>query len=267
MAEVKQKKTELLFQADTYLSSASSVRVVSCRRLAVDSQKSVLILEKTIFYPQGGGQPSDTGTIVAAGSGETSSPKMVVTMVRTIPESGQVEHEGNIEGDELFQENSLVDLAIDSQKRLLHARIHTGGHLLDHAAQILHLPIVGTKGYHFPAGPYVEYSAATPEVDVAAPALAQMRRLLEEKTQQLIADGRAVTVEMVKPDQLPLDLKATLPAKALQSEHVRLVAVDGTPAPLPCGGTHVASTREIGLLTIKKLSAKGGVLRVSYVIA
>lgn len=266
MAEAEQKKTELLFQTDTYLSSTSSVRVVSCRRLAVDSQKAVLILEKTIFYPQGGGQPSDTGTIVAAGSGETSSPKMVVTMVRTIPESGQVEHEGSIEGDELFQENSLVDLAIDSQKRLLHARIHTGGHLLDHAAQMLRLPIVGTKGYHFPAGPYVEYSA-TPEVDVSVPALAQMKRLLEEQTQQLIADGRAVTVEMVKPDQLPLDLKATLPAKALQSEYVRLVAVYGTPAPLPCGGTHVANTREMGLFTIKKLSAKGGVLRVSYVIA
>jgi Ser-tRNA(Ala) deacylase AlaX len=254
-------RTRLLYQHDTYLFNAMA-QVLSFKRL--EGGKALLILDQTIFYPQGGGQPSDVGDIKAKASGAT----MKVSMVRTNPETKQVEHEGILtENSPDFIKDEEVELDVNREVRLLHSRIHSAGHLLDHGVQLLGFPMEGTKGFHFPSGPYVEYKSTSPDLDLSPSSLEAKKQLLEQKCRQMIEENRRISVISSKPQDLSMEILISLPEKARQSEIVRLVEFEGAPMPLPCGGTHVASSAEIGTFSIKKISAKGEIIRVGYIVA
>lgn len=250
-------KTRLLYLSDTYRTKHSA-RVLGILR---DSDKITrLILDQTIFYPQGGGQPTDIGYIRSIGTGSVFN----VIMVRNV--GGMVHHEGILESG-IFSEGEDVECCIDEPTRLLHARIHSGGHLLDHAVQLLQLPMVGSKGYHFPSGPYVEYVFTSQDVDTTPEGLTHIKAKLEEQCRVLVSENRAITITMTKLEGLPEGIKKGLPEKALTADEVRLVYFADTPEPVPCGGTHVRNTFEIQEFKIKKVSYKSGTFRVSYIVS
>lgn len=265
-------RTHLLYQGDTYLFSLTAK--VLAFRPGVGGGKAVMILDRTIFYPQGGGQPSDVGTIKSAvqSEGETAPTAiMAVSMVRATPE-GIVEHEGVIEGEaSLFGEGAQVHLTVDSRLRLLHSRIHSAGHLLDHSAERMQLPLVVSKGYHFPAGPYVEYGiragATGCQIDTSPTGLQDLRQRWEEGAKQMIQENLAIHTTMEAPSQLAPETLAELSPKVREAGQVRLIYFEGCHLPRPCGGTHVANTKEIGLFTIRKISFKSSILRVCYAVA
>lgn len=253
---VKVPMTKLLYQDDTYLfkTEATLLSVIEDRRMVV--------LDRTIFYPQGGGQPSDTGIVVCQESGV----RLKIIMVRMNSESNNVEHQFEAIGEGAKPiAGELVHLEIDAPKRILHARIHSGGHLLDHALQLLNISMEGVKGYHFPAGPYVEYIPRR-DVDLSPKGLERLKKLMEEKCQQMILERRAIGVINKRPDEIGDDLRSMLPEKALKSASVRLIVFQDTPIPGPCGGTHVANTFEIGPFAIRKMTLKNNLLRVGYLL-
>ena len=90
-------------------------------------------MRQTILYPQGGGQPSDTGSIALAGQ----EPTFTVSLVRKT-EDGRILHFGKLsDPDTFFVEGQSVVQRVDGAKRDYHSRLHTGGHIVGLAMQLL----------------------------------------------------------------------------------------------------------------------------------
>jgi|TARA_B110000977_G_scaffold10719_3_gene13988 Ser-tRNA(Ala) deacylase AlaX len=149
--------TELLYFGDTFRFECES-RVLSVELIdspdtapPTNTKQYAVVLDKTVAYPVGGGQPSDVGKVVCASSETSFSLQRVVA-----GKDGVVRHVGvfGIPGEETtaeskkgdlnnqFKPGDTVTVTIDQEKRMLHARIHSAGHLLDVAMgkELSHLP-------------------------------------------------------------------------------------------------------------------------------
>ena len=118
---------------------------------AKEQGQKMVILEKTIFHPSGGGQPSDTGFMVQ------NDIKFTVDALAI--KDDVILHIGKFEpSSATFDEGSPVDCYVDEASRRLHARIHSAGHLLDVAMNLAgRSDLKPGKGYHHQTGAYVEY--------------------------------------------------------------------------------------------------------------
>ncbi len=229
--ESSSKKPTIL----TYLQDSSKIEDIATflSLLEVEGKGTALILDKTIFYPQGGGQPADQGLI----NGDNA--ELIVSDVRMI--EGIVHHFGNFSRGN-FAQHDTVNLKIDIERRNLHTRLHSAGHLIDDATKMIGLTLTPTKGYHFPQGPYVEY-----EGEVALDQKEELRLRLEAKVNELASNKS--------------DTKITF-----TDNKIRVVAfTEGMGC--PCGGTHVSNTGDIGKISIKKISSKNGQVRISYFLS
>ena len=115
--------TVALYQTDTRLLT-SNATVLAVEPLD-GGQGWAVVLDQTIFHPQGGGQPADVGTL----EGETGAP-FAVSMVKKGP-TGVVRHEGTSAAAPAFAAGSRVRCAVSEPARLLNARVHSAGHLID----------------------------------------------------------------------------------------------------------------------------------------
>src|SRR5580704_14499234 len=122
--------TNLVYLDDTY-KFEDTARVLSLQH--VEGKGDSLILDRTIFYPQGGGQPADRGSITG------DSGTFVVEDVRQL--DGVVHHFGHFSTGSLL-DNAAVRLCLESPLRLRNARLHSAGHIIDAAVQLLSLPLV-----------------------------------------------------------------------------------------------------------------------------
>ena len=119
-----------------------------------DFGSTTIHLDQTVFYPQGGGQPYDQGTLTA------DSGSFDVQQVRFTPD-GLVHHIGEFSTGSLSVGNT-VKLNVNGERRALHNRLHTAGHLVDVAMIEAGYDFEPSKGYHFPDSPYVEYKGVIP---------------------------------------------------------------------------------------------------------
>lgn len=204
---------------------------LTTRILSVEQrdQQTIVVLDDTIFHPQGGGQPADTGTI------RSEQGCLHVTHVKR-REDGAIEHAGQIlEGS--LQVGETVSCAIDQEKRILYTRLHSAGHLIDVALEQLNIHWKPGKGYHFPDGPYVEYQTEeVPDTNLA--------ERLEGILQELISQDIPTEVNLSAPQRV-----VTLGHKAI-----------------PCGGTHVNSLAELGTITIRGIKHKGDTVKIRYAL-
>lgn len=231
--------TSLLYLSDTYQFTGQAT-VLSVQ--IVDDQK-IVVLDQTIFYPQGGGQPYDTGEIIGVES-------FVVTKVRLQPD-GTVHHFG--QGNLVVGET--VQLQVDASRRLENARIHTAGHLVDVAVKNLGIDLKPTKGFHDPAGSYVEYEGG---LEISDDLMAE----LETAVNELVRADLAVIIEDLAPAEA-----AERGVWAPPGKSARFVYFAGYESiGCGCGGTHVKSTAEIGQITIRKIKSKKGMTRISYAV-
>ena len=133
---------------------------------------SIKILFKQVFHPQGGGQPTDIGTITVGES--TFAVEHVAMRSR---ESGIIEHAGKFVAGGVFSVGDTAVLAIDGENRKLCARLHSAGHLLDAAMKAAgRTDLEPSKGYHFSKGAYVEYIGTVRSPHVRARACAYLCR-------------------------------------------------------------------------------------------
>lgn len=234
--------TRLLYLDDTY-QFESTANILETIRL--EDGRYAAILDQTIFYPQGGGQPYDTGTI----SSDTA--RFVVSEVR-LDEQGTVRHIGIFEHG-TFAPNAKVSLTINKERRLLNTRSHSAGHLLDCAVTQLGLALHPSKGYHFPEGPYVEYKG---NIDNCPEIIDK----LQNKINMLLASNPHILTEKLSFQEAQ-DRGIVTPVGKV----ARLVTWDGFAA-CGCGGTHVRSAEEIGIIIIRKIKSTSGITRISYEI-
>jgi Ser-tRNA(Ala) deacylase AlaX len=221
--------------------------------IITEGDKAGIILDKTIFYPQGGGQPFDQGKIID----EASSREFEVKEVRF--KDGIVYHFGSFYNGS-FDKGAIVTLQIDENRRLLNSRNHSAGHLVDLALNKLGYTLKPTKGYHFPVGAYVEYEGNLDEKTRAT-----LKQQLENELNALVQAMLPITIKFLSLKELK-NLALDIPDDLPTNKPLRVMIVEGYPA-IACGGTHVKHTKEIGSITITKIKNKKGDTRISYQIS
>ena len=238
--------TKLVYLEDMSLVAARA-RVFSS---AEEEGRSVVVLDETIFYPQGGGQPYDQGVIT------TASARFLVEEVRFV--EGIVRHIGKYEAG-TFSVGDEVECLVDSVRRELHARLHSAGHIIDLAVHSLGLSWIPGKGFHFPQGPYIEYAG-----DLAAAGDGEsLRKKIEEKAQEIVNQASEVTVRFMPKEEMHMVCHSVpdyLPSH--KPTRVVMYGVEG----IPCGGTHVSNLGKVGHITIRKIKKEKDALRVAYAV-
>jgi misacylated tRNA(Ala) deacylase len=225
--------TELLFRDDAYLPEAEATV------LAVTDRRGI-VLDRTVFYATGGGQPGDTGRLVR----QSGAPIAIATAVYGDDKSEVVHVPG--EAEALPEAGERVKAALDWERRHRHMRIHTGLHLL---SVVLPFPVTG--GSIGAEEGRLDFDLDGGEVPP--------KEEIEERLNALVAGNHAVTSEWITDEELLANpgLVKTMKVKPpMGSGRVRLVRI-GEIDLQPCGGTHVRSTAEIGRLVIGKMESKG----------
>ncbi len=208
-----------------------------------------IVLDQTAFYPEGGGQPSDQGTIT---KGDVEHE---ITMV--VKKSGIVRHMVD-EAKSKFEKGDKVNGKLDWELRHMHMRMHTAQHLLAaHMYEFYHARVVGNQIH----ADYSRIDFEPLDVDSgAAPAIvSEVNRILSAGLDVTVyEEDRAVLEEIYDMKRLNLDL---IPESI---KRLRVVDVEGLDVN-PCAGTHVKNTSEIGLLRIIRVENKGkGKQRITY---
>lgn len=212
-----------------------------------EGERDIVALDQTVFYPQGGGQPYDRGTI------ESSSAKFTVEEVRFA--DGIVKHIGKFEQGS-FSAGESVHLRVDPERRKLNSRIHSAGHVVDMAVTALNLGWTPGKGYHFPDGPYVEYAGSIGETDRE-----KLRLDIEQSCNNFIREGRETTLRFMSKEEMHT-VCHFVPDYIPEGKPARVVMYGDFG--VPCGGTHVSNLSEIDNITIRKVKPEGSNVRVAY---
>lgn len=223
--------TELLFREDAYLRTATA-RVVAAGERGIE-------LDRTLFYPLGGGQAGDTGRLLRA-QGEP----IVITDTRKGDTPDQVLHLVAA-GSPLPQPGETVTLEIDWPRRYRLMRLHTALHLL---SCVITAPVTGGN---------IAPEKARLDFDIDFSQLNAER--IEHGTNALIAAGAAtetVWISDAELDAQPELVKTMSVQPPRGAGRVRLLRIPGIDLQ-PCGGTHVADIGEIEAIRVLKIRSEG----------
>ena len=222
--------TQELFRDDPYRAEAEATVLLHDAR--------GIVLDRTVFYPRGGGQAGDAGTLVRA---DGSTIAIADTVKGETP--GEILHVAAPGHEAFLAAGDKVTLRLDWARRHRHMRFHTATHLL--CAIVPHQ----TNGCSITS----EYARL--DFDMVEPL---DREHLERELARLVGeahDVRTIWITDAELDAKP-DLVRTMSVKPPRGVgRVRLLEIDGVDLQ-PCGGTHVANTREIGALRISKIEKK-----------
>ncbi len=205
--------------------------------------KPAVVLNETYFYPTGGGQPHDVGTMTAGG--RTAQ----VIDVQTRGDDNAVLH---ILSEPLFGE--AVECEIDWARRFDLMQQHTGQHILSQA--FIRTSNAATNGFHL----------GTEEVtiDLDKPGLdADALRSVETLANDIVFANRTVTTRLISREDAEGIRMRRVP-DALATDGLRIVEISDFDT-TACGGTHVARTGEIGMIKILTTENYKGGTRVSFV--
>ena len=215
-----------------------------------ENGKTVVVLDRTIFYPQGGGQPYDKGMIVGT-NGE-----FAVDEVRFA--DGIVKHIGSFTKN-TFNIGEAVKCSVEKKRRALMSRLHSAGHIVDMALKKLDINWIPGKGFHFPEGPYVEYKGDLSQLDKE-----ELKTDLEKSCNDIIKAGMETRMVFMSAEEMKTRDGSTTPnVPAGKPGRIVMYGDFG----IPCGGTHVNNLSEIGSFTIRKIKAEGENIRIGYDVA
>ena len=224
--------TEPVFRDDPY------ARACEATVVAVDDRGGV-ILDRTVFYPTGGGQPGDCGVLRLSGGGElgiaTAVKGEAPDEVVHVPEKGQ----------DLPPPGARLSAEIDWPRRYRHMRMHTCLHLL---SAVLPYPVTGGQ-----------VGAERGRLDFDIPEAGLDKDRITSELNRLIAEDHAVATEWITDAELDAnpELVKTMSVQPPKGAgRVRLIRVVGLDLQ-PCGGTHVRRTGEIGPVRVAKIEKKG----------
>lgn len=223
--------TEELFREDAYLRQ--------CDAVVTAVTPAGVVLDRTVFYATGGGQPGDVGELRTA-DGRTAR---VVDCVKD-RETGAHLH---VLADDApaLSAGDAVTAEIDWEHRHRHMRMHTCLHLLCAV-----VPGAVTGGSVGAERSRLDFDLPEPTLD---------KQDIDSRINALIADDRPVTHAWISDAELEEqpELVRTMSVKPPTGQgRVRVIAVEGADLQ-PCGGTHVRSTGEIGPVHIGKIEKKG----------
>lgn len=229
--------TQALFREDAYLTR--------CDATVAAVTPDGIVLDKTVFYPLGGGQAGDAGTLTLSDGTPIA-----------IADTRKAKFEGASPDDALHvpapgQEARLAQLQpgasvvaeIDWTRRYRHMRLHTATHLL---CAVLPYPVDGCS-----------ITAGYARIDLVTTEPIE-RGFVETRLAELVGGGHHVSTEWITDEEMAArpELVRTMSVKPpVGFGRVRLLRIDQIDLQ-PCGGTHVGNTSEIGLLRVTKIEKK-----------
>ncbi|KAH3755927.1 alanyl-tRNA synthetase [Pelomyxa schiedti] len=243
-------ETTLAYLADTFVSSGEATVLAV---IPGEGLEATVILDKTWFYPGGGGQPCDVGKIVRA-----TDPTHCFT-VSKVTGGKNAHHIGTFSSTPArFAPGDRVTMQIDSDKRLLHAKLHTGGHLLDTCMNAIGYDFPPTKGNHYPSGAYVGYAGNVP-----TELRQETIQKLNEEVKKQITEAAPVVVEYLSAEEV-IARMGTFPEYLSREKPSRFVTLPHQRVGYPCAGTHLQNLGQLNSLTVTKITRKSGETHVSY---
>ncbi len=225
--------TELLYYQDSYLRHFTAT--------VLEESELGLVLDQTAFYPGGGGQPNDEGTLH---TGEITWPVVRVKRVE-----GKIWHQ--VAGDAPALE-STVEGDLNWERRYQLMRVHTAMHILcgviwrDYGASV-------TGGNMEPLHGRMDFEFERMTADLVAE--------IEEKINQEVQTGREVKTRILPREeafQIPDLIRTKINLLPAGIQEVRVVEIAGLDLQAD-GGTHVANTREVGNIHIVDYKSKGAI--------
>lgn len=237
-------KTKQLYLDDSYLKEMDA----SILEVQPETEnKWRVILDQTVFYPMGGGQPTDQGTLV----NDNWKAEVYICLMK----EGEIWHylnsptQPNV-GDKIHG-------VINWERRFKNMRVHSGGHIVDFAMHVLGYspkPLMPMKGDHGKK-PFIVYQSALSE---------DIKQGLEDKANELINKDLKFSwlfqsLEDLQKEAIYLQpgLPTGKPLRTLRLETVGAVAD---------GGTQVHSAKEVGKIAIPNIETKAGNTIVHYVV-
>ncbi|WP_196139146.1 alanyl-tRNA editing protein [Aliikangiella sp. G2MR2-5] len=224
--------TIALFQQDAYQNTCDAeVRAINDR--------GGIILNQTIFYPTGGGQPGDSGTLTFG-----NSQIKIATTVKD-RESGEIVHVPEA-GQSLPEVGQMVKAEIDWDTRYLHMRMHTALHLLCSV-----VPCGVTGGQIGKEKSRLDFDVGEKPLD---------KDQITEDLNRIIAEKQKVEFRWITDEELENqpELVRTMSVQPPKGAgKVRLVKIGENIDLQPCGGTHVNNIEEIGVIKVSKIENKG----------
>jgi len=219
--------TEELFRNDSYLKELDVI--------ISDITPEGLIFDKTIFYPEGGGQPGDEGFV--------TSDKNKMRVLGTKYINQKLVH--LVEETQDFKKNDKVKLELDWSRRYSHMQVHTCLHLL---CSIIPYPVTGGS-----------IGDGRGRLDFDLETKPNKEDVLNSLN-KLISDDHTISISSITDDELDQnpDLVRTMSVKPPRgSGTIRMIKIGEDIDFQPCGGTHVKKTSEIKLVKSVKIENKG----------
>ncbi|MBS24449.1 MAG: Ala-tRNA(Pro) hydrolase [Gammaproteobacteria bacterium] len=223
--------TEEIFRDDAYAKS--------CTANVLEVDGPGVILDRTVFYAEGGGQPGDTGTIIAADGS-------LVQVVGTYQDryGRGILHE-LAEGENPPGAGTEVTAEIDWDRRYKHMRMHSCLHLL---CSLVDGGVTGGS-----------ISVKKSRLDFDLKDVTLDKEELTTELNRLVEENRALSATWISEEEMEAqqDLVRTMSVKPpTGTGKVRLMHVEGVDLQ-PCGGTHVKASGEIGEVRVSKIENKG----------
>lgn len=232
--------SELLFRADAYARSCPA-------KVVAVTDEGGIVLDRTVFYASAGGQPGDKGALVLASGASCAIATTVYGADKSVPLHMPVE------GAPRPSPGETVTALLDWDNRHALMRMHTCLHLL---CSLVKFPVTG--GQVGPVEGRLDFDIEdASSIDKDA---------LSHGLNALIAANHPVTERYISDADLEANpqLVRTMSVKPpMGSGRVRLVVIgpEGSVDLQPCGGTHVRTTGEIGLVAVGKIEKKGKINR------
>ena len=223
--------TRTVFYEDSYLKQLDATVLVA--------DGEWIELDQTIFYPMGGGQPGDTGSVTAPDG----------TMLRVIDtrkdrSTGQIRHQLDTDQHGLAP-GDRVNTSIDWERRYRHMRMHTSMHLL---GSLVPVPVTG--GAVGAAKSRLDFDLGEHQID---------KDDLTRRLNKLVTGSHPVnfgSISEAELDERPELVRTMSVQPPRGAGEIRTVTVEGVDYQ-PCGGTHVNNTSEIGVVRVSKIENKG----------
>ncbi|MCR9212576.1 MAG: alanyl-tRNA editing protein [Proteobacteria bacterium] len=221
-----------LFRDDSYLTSTQAV-------VTAVNDRGGIVLDQTVFYPTGGGQPGDSGKLILSDGTEIP----IVTAVKgdTPDEVVHVPAEGSAVPDI----GAEVTAEINWETRHRYMRMHSCLHLL---SAVLPYPVTGGQ-----------VSDGKGRLDFDLPEATLDKEEVTIELNRLIQGNHELSSDWITDEELDAkpDLVKTMSVQPPRgSGRIRLIKVSDIDLQ-PCGGTHVRNTSEIGEVRVRKIEKKG----------
>lgn len=228
--------TERLYYADAYL-RAFPARVAAV--VPAPGGRAGVVLDRTAFYPTSGGQPHDTGTLAGH------------PVVDVVEDGDEIVHVlGGPGPGSRLEAGAEVEGAIDWDRRFDHMQQHTAQHIV--SGVFLQLLGAETVSVHLGDSSTLDLEAASLSPEDA--------RRVEDAVTRIVFENRPVTVRIVPASEAGL-LGLRRPPR--RQGPLRVVEVEGCDRSA-CGGTHVRSTAEVGLVLLRRWERTRGRVRVEF---